>query len=80
MKKNFKVAAIAEHLDIAPATVYLLCAQKRLGHVRIGAGRGTIRISEQHLADYLADAAVRTRKPAPPPRTKKPKLKHLTPS
>lgn len=54
------VKEAAERLKVAPATIYMLCAQGRLAHVRVGTGgRGTIRIREQDLTDYLEEATVR---------------------
>jgi excisionase family DNA binding protein len=59
------VKEATERLRVAPATVYMLCAQGRLAHVRVGTGgRGTIRIREQDLADYLDEATVRPEAPA----------------
>lgn len=52
------VKECAEILRVSPATVYQLCARRKLPHVRVGAGRGTIRIREEDLAAYLAAAAV----------------------
>ena len=40
--------AAAERLRVAPATVYLLCEQGSLTHLRVGAGgRETIRVREE---------------------------------
>ena len=70
------VQEIAEQLGVAPGTIYELCQKKMIPHVRVGTGRGTIRISDEGLANYLAGAAVQPEgliEPPPPPV----KLKHL---
>jgi excisionase family DNA binding protein len=51
--KYLTVKQVADQLQVSPATVYHLCAEQRLEHRRIGVGRGTIRISEEHLQKYL---------------------------
>ncbi len=48
----------AERLNLCQATVYELCAQRKLRHVRLGVGRGTIRVSEADLDQYLQEATV----------------------
>jgi len=53
--KYLTVKQVAERLQVSAATVYQLCAEQRLGHRRIGLGRGTIRISEEQLQHYLAE-------------------------
>jgi excisionase family DNA binding protein len=76
--RYFNVQQVAEQLAVAPTTVYALCQQKLIPHVRVGTGRGAIRISEEGLAQYLAGASVQPAVPAapkPPPV----KLKHLKP-
>src|SRR4051812_44437720 len=52
------VQQAAEQLQVSPATIYGLCAQKRLGHIRVGSGRGTIRIRAEDLSAYVANAAI----------------------
>lgn len=54
----FKVRQVAERLQIAEATVYQLCATRQLRHFRVGTGRGTIRIREEDLDEFLGRAAV----------------------
>jgi hypothetical protein len=58
--------AAAERLNVCPATVYDLCTYMNLRHVRIGACRGAIRISEEALAQYLAGVMVQASKPIEP--------------
>jgi excisionase family DNA binding protein len=52
------VKQAAERLQVAPTTVYGLCAGKKLGHLRVGAGRGTIRIREDDLQAYMERATI----------------------
>jgi excisionase family DNA binding protein len=47
-------AEVAERLRIALSTVYTLCAAGKLRHSRPGLGRGTIRIDDADLVEYLA--------------------------
>lgn len=74
--KFYTVQEVADRLGVVPATIYALCQKKVIPHVRVGTGRGAIRISEEGLEVYLAGAAVRQNDvglPPPPPT----KLKHL---
>ena len=60
----------AEQLQVSVATVYVLCNRGKLPHVRIGVGRGTIRIREEDLTDFLETETVRmATKAEPSPRT-----------
>lgn len=52
------VREVAGHLGVAVTTVYAICEARRIAHVRIGTGRGSIRISQAALQDYLANAEV----------------------
>jgi excisionase family DNA binding protein len=53
------VREAAERLGrISEKTVYKLCADRKLVHFRIGAGRGTIRISEGDLEAYQQSCKV----------------------
>ncbi|MEW4569549.1 helix-turn-helix domain-containing protein [Tautonia sp. JC769] len=76
-----RVREAAQRLDVSPGTVYALVASGRLRCYRVGMGRGSIRISEEHLAEYL-----RASEPSPPPGQGRgaeapapphPRLKHL---
>jgi len=44
---------VAESLGVSVATVYELCVARKLGHMRIGSGRGVISIRLQVLVEYL---------------------------
>ena len=55
---NLTVSQVAERLGVAVATVYTLCSRRKLAHVRIGVGRGAIRIPEQAVEEYVKRATV----------------------
>jgi excisionase family DNA binding protein len=55
------VREAAARLEVTPATVYALCAAGRLGHLRVGVGKGAIRITEADLAAYIAACRVAPR-------------------
>jgi excisionase family DNA binding protein len=67
------VKQVAARMEVSTTTVYSLIGSHKLGCYRIGSGRGTIRVSEQHLAEYLR-AAEPPRVDSPAPRSR---LKHL---
>lgn len=46
------VAEAARALEVSASTVYQLCRAGRLGHVRVGLGRGAIRISEGDIEAF----------------------------
>src|SRR5262249_10205859 len=47
------VRDVAHRLSASPELVYKLCREGALGHLRLGTGRGAIRITEGDLAAYL---------------------------
>jgi excisionase family DNA binding protein len=50
-----RVKEAAELLKVSLATIYLLCGQGKLSHIRVGVrGRGTIRIKAEDLAAFIA--------------------------
>jgi excisionase family DNA binding protein len=55
---TMKVKHAAEKLEISVGTVYSLIRTKRLKCARHGLGRGTIRITDEHLAAYTRGAEV----------------------
>jgi excisionase family DNA binding protein len=63
MTMNLTVKQVAAQLACSEATVYGLCNGHLMGHLRLGIGRGTIRISEEDLAAFMASRQVR---PCPP--------------
>jgi excisionase family DNA binding protein len=52
------VKQVAEHLQVSQATVYQLCATGKLTHVRVGVGRGAIRVDEDALAAFIRACTV----------------------
>lgn len=47
------VKETAERLKLSVGCVYQLIAERRLPHLRIGCGRGAIRIREEDLSAFL---------------------------
>jgi excisionase family DNA binding protein len=70
------VKQAAARLEVSQATVYALVAAGKLGCYRVGLGRGAIRITEVHIAEFLTSAEP-TRKEAPAPAVHQVRLKHL---
>jgi excisionase family DNA binding protein len=68
------VRQAAARLEVSPSTVYALIAAGKLRCVRVGPKGGAIRVSEEHLAEYLRAAEPRTAAPASAPLLH---LKHL---
>jgi excisionase family DNA binding protein len=69
------VKQVAFRLEVSSATIYALVAAGKLKCHRVGLGRGAIRISEEHVAEFLTAAP---KLPVPvPPRVPAVKLKHL---
>ena len=60
------VRQAADRLQVAAATIYDLCARKVLRHIRVGRGRGTIRIREDDLDAFVETATVQPIIPAAP--------------
>jgi excisionase family DNA binding protein len=54
----FTVRQVADRLAVAPATIYLLCSQQRIDHIRVGVGRGAIRISAEAVNRFIERATV----------------------
>ena len=54
------VGQAAARLGISIALIYQLCSSRKLPHIRLGCGRGTIRISESDLDAYVQAARVET--------------------
>ena len=69
------VREAAAKLEVSQATVYALVAAGKLRCFRVGMGRGAIRVSDEHLADYLKGSEP-VAKVAPAP-VHRPRLKHL---
>jgi len=73
MSEFLTAKEVAERLRISLAMVYLLCAQGKLPHLRLGLRRGTIRVRECDLAAFVEEC--RTKHP-----TNAAGLKHIKPS
>jgi excisionase family DNA binding protein len=58
------VQEAAKLLEVKPATVYALCRAGLLGHLRIGTGRGTIRIEPEDLERFKAEARAKGMNPS----------------
>jgi excisionase family DNA binding protein len=67
---RMNVGEAAKRLEVSTSMVYALCSSGRLPHVRVGLGRGTIRISEDDLKAFLESC----RSAGPAPRAA---LKHI---
>lgn len=73
ISKNFTVREVAEQLGISAQSVYQLCATKKLAHLRLGVGRGTLRIPAQALNNFIKTVTVQSECPTAPA---VPMLKH----
>ena len=74
------VAQAAEKLGVKPGLIYSLCTGRRLRHVRLGNGRGVLRIPEEALEEYVRSVTVNAQTgtaPSPAPARRGVKLKHL---
>lgn len=58
------VATVSERLNLSDDAIRRLCKSGELAAIRLPGKRGTYRISEQALADFLAN---NTARPAPTP-------------
>src|SRR5437016_1214012 len=54
----YTVKDAAPLLRLSPASVYALCAAKKLRHQRVGVGRGKIVIPPDAITEYLAKGTV----------------------
>ena len=54
------VQKVAEQLGVAVGTVYQLCAAGKLVNLRIGTGRGAIRIEPAAVIAFIEAARVQT--------------------
>jgi excisionase family DNA binding protein len=48
------VAEAARILEVTTGVVYDLCAKRLIGHHRVGAGRGQIRLTQADIDEYVA--------------------------
>lgn len=69
------VREVADLLRLSEPCVYTMVAGRRLPHLRVGNGRGSIRFSRQDIERFLENCRT---SPAPkPPRPVRVPLKHL---
>ena len=54
----FTVNEVASRLNVSRSTIYNAIESGSLPHHRFGKGRGTIRVSEEQLQDFLVTAKV----------------------
>lgn len=74
--KLLRARQVAERLATSVNAVYQLCCQKKIGHYRIGKGKGDLRFTEEDVRLYLECVHVpaESEPPAlPAPRKMKPK-------
>ena len=64
-----RVGEAARRLRCSPSTIYALCRLRTISHIRVGAGRGSIRIRENDLDEYIARNRVREDDKGPPQET-----------
>ena len=62
---SYTVKEAAPLLHLSPASVYALCAAKKLRHQRVGVGRGKILIPADAIDEYLAKGTVKSTEPHP---------------
>lgn len=56
--KPYRVAEVAELFDVDTSTVYRLISAGQLKALRIGSGRGALRIPVKSLAEYEASVSL----------------------
>jgi excisionase family DNA binding protein len=61
------VKATATRLHVSVNTVYALCAERKLRHVRIGVGRGKMFVPEDAIDEYVRARTVAADGAKPPP-------------
>lgn len=74
--KLLTVGQAASLLSVSIGTIYALCQTGGLPHLRIGTGRGTIRIRRKDLLRHVKRASGRPEQPGLPPKDGQP-FKHL---
>jgi excisionase family DNA binding protein len=76
-KRYVSVRDYAAAYGVSVATVYAMCATGKLPHVRLGTGRGTIRIPEDAVTQDKGSVPGRPEPPAAPVGTKRVKPHYL---
>jgi excisionase family DNA binding protein len=70
-----KVREYAAAYGVSMQTVYAMCAANKLPHVRLGTGRGTIRIPEDAVMPGERNGEGQPETPAAPTKTKRVKAR-----
>lgn len=71
------VPQVAARLSVSPSLVYQMIESGKLGHHRIGNGRGTIRVSQTDLEAYLSASHSGVEPQQRTVRRPKKRLKHI---
>jgi excisionase family DNA binding protein len=58
MGVTLTVKEVAERLRLSVPAVYQLCAEQKLGHLRLGVRKGVIRVREEDLEAYIEACTV----------------------
>jgi len=58
--RPYRVKQVAELLDVHPATVYRAIESGRLAALRVGSGRGGLRIPREAFAAFVASISTAT--------------------
>ena len=61
---NLTVKDVADRLGVSRASVYNLCHTGQLAHLRIGTGRGVIRVPTDSLTAFIAKCMTGSERPA----------------
>jgi excisionase family DNA binding protein len=69
------VKQAASRLEVSVSTIYGLVSAGRLRCIRVGLGRGAIRIQDEHLAEFIRGGE--PAKPVPAAPVRRVRLKHL---
>ena len=72
-----KVPQVADRLNCSQATAYALIESGQLPAVKIGAGGGGVRVTEQDLDSFIESRRI-VPLPTPQVRKPKPKLQHIS--
>lgn len=68
-KRLLKVNQVADQLSVSQSTVYSLCDRGDIPHLRVGTGRGAIRIDPDDLQRFIDAARVGVQPSTPAKRT-----------
>ena len=57
-EKHYTVKEVACRLNLSAQSVYQMCSRRKLRHLRLGVGRGAVRVPASALDEMLADATI----------------------